>query len=267
MNRHSPKYVSLSHSIKSDILSGVYKTGDYLPPEGDLMKLFNASRTTVRRAIAILKSENLVDVRQGRGTEVLSSGGIQTPFNLQSSYQLTNLSIANKYLVAGEPEITTQHAVIDQMLAEKKVANALGIGVGTEVYRLQHVKLVKNVIYTYVTSYIPCTVLPGLEQYNGKILHFYNFMKETYGVPIVRVEDAVSAIRCGFLEGKLLNVSPGSPLLFIRRIAFGETSPIEYAEKLIRPDLYELVVLMNRPTQDEFNEDVVQAIPEIGTLA
>jgi len=52
------------------ILEDELKTGQKLPPEREIAKLFNVSRTVVREAIHTLAAKHLVEVRSGSGTFV-----------------------------------------------------------------------------------------------------------------------------------------------------------------------------------------------------
>ena len=48
-----------------------YVPGDRLPTEADLSKLLGVGRNTVREAVRVLASRNIVSVRQGSGEYVL----------------------------------------------------------------------------------------------------------------------------------------------------------------------------------------------------
>lgn len=56
--------------LKEGIISGEYKSGDQLPPEGALCELFSVSRITVREALKKLNMMGLVEIKQGKGTFV-----------------------------------------------------------------------------------------------------------------------------------------------------------------------------------------------------
>ncbi len=64
------KYQDVYCQLKADIYTK-YPLGSFLPPELELMQIYNTSRTTIRRAVSILRDEHILDVRQGRGTQVL----------------------------------------------------------------------------------------------------------------------------------------------------------------------------------------------------
>lgn len=56
--------------LKGRIISGEYKSGDQLPPEGALCALFGVSRITVREALKKMNMMGLVEIKQGKGTFV-----------------------------------------------------------------------------------------------------------------------------------------------------------------------------------------------------
>ena len=66
------KYSEIANLIKEEIKNGVYAKGAKLPTEYELVERFNASRQTVRQAIASLKNEGIVYQVQGSGTYVNS---------------------------------------------------------------------------------------------------------------------------------------------------------------------------------------------------
>lgn len=62
----------LAASLREDILSGAYQLGAKLPSEAALTESHEVSRTVVREAIASLRSDGLVEARQGAGVFVIS---------------------------------------------------------------------------------------------------------------------------------------------------------------------------------------------------
>ncbi len=61
----------ISGALRRAIAEGEYATGDRLPSEAMLTRRFGVSRTVVREAIAALRSERMVEARQGAGVFVL----------------------------------------------------------------------------------------------------------------------------------------------------------------------------------------------------
>lgn len=67
------------NQIQEKISTGIISPGDKLPPEPELMQLFNVGRSTIREAIRVLVHAGLLEKRQGFGTFLKSSPIIQEP--------------------------------------------------------------------------------------------------------------------------------------------------------------------------------------------
>lgn len=65
-----PKYKRIYQELRTVLADGTYSQGSKLPSETDLAGRFNASRPTIRRALAQLESEGFIQRRMGSGTIV-----------------------------------------------------------------------------------------------------------------------------------------------------------------------------------------------------
>ena len=66
-NSDKPIYQQIADSFKTDILSGKYDQGDYLPSIRGLAKDLRISVITTMKAYEILEKEGLVTAAQGKG--------------------------------------------------------------------------------------------------------------------------------------------------------------------------------------------------------
>jgi len=64
--------MQVGESLRRAIASGKYGPGDRLPSEVELTEAHGVSRTVVREAVAALRSDGLVEVRQGAGIFVIA---------------------------------------------------------------------------------------------------------------------------------------------------------------------------------------------------
>lgn len=78
----------VAESIIQAIHSGFYKMGDQMPNEMQLAEELKVSRATLREAIKILVSQNILEVRRGIGTFVSQSPGFSTK---NRSFEMMNL--------------------------------------------------------------------------------------------------------------------------------------------------------------------------------
>jgi len=71
----------VTDALRSQIAKGRYHPGDRLPSEARLTQEFGVSRTVVREAIAALRSDGLVEPRQGAGVFLLEqAASARRPF-------------------------------------------------------------------------------------------------------------------------------------------------------------------------------------------
>lgn len=65
-----PKYHRVANALRRQIQEGDLAPGDRIPAETDLSARFKVSLPTIRQAVGVLRSEGLVEARQGIGTFV-----------------------------------------------------------------------------------------------------------------------------------------------------------------------------------------------------
>ncbi|MEY9890555.1 GntR family transcriptional regulator [Catenulispora sp. MAP5-51] len=70
--RNDALYKQVTDAIRDDITQGVYKPGEALPSEARMLEQYGVSRTTLRQALVILRTEGLIEVQHGRGAFVRS---------------------------------------------------------------------------------------------------------------------------------------------------------------------------------------------------
>ena len=78
----------IASKIKRSIIEQNLSPGTKLPNETSLLELYGVSRPTLREAVKILITENIIEIRRGKGTFVTNNLGIgQDPLGLEFSNQ------------------------------------------------------------------------------------------------------------------------------------------------------------------------------------
>ena len=77
----SPLFRRISSNLAEAISRGDYPVGGQLPPEFTLMRMFGASRFTIREALAELRARGLIASRRGVGTVVLRTAPQEAAFS------------------------------------------------------------------------------------------------------------------------------------------------------------------------------------------
>lgn len=65
---YEPAYVQMANILRRQISDGVFRPGDLLPSEAQLVRMYGISPMTVRRSINLLAEEDVVSTERGRGT-------------------------------------------------------------------------------------------------------------------------------------------------------------------------------------------------------
>ena len=112
----SPEEKSLPQKISEDIISFILEEklqpGDKLPNETVLSEHLNAGRSSIREAMKLLASRNIVTIRQGSGTYIASSPGmVEDPLGftfIGNKQKLINDLLEIRFLL--EPSIAAMAA-------------------------------------------------------------------------------------------------------------------------------------------------------------
>jgi len=240
------KYLDVYENLKADLYQK-YPVGTFLPTEQELMKIYGASRTTIRHAIAMMQEEHLLDVRQGRGTQVLLRYSFKESHQFPMFHNVTDIT---ELLTVDDGQPYQVHGcIIDSIPAPEDVAEQLQVPVGTMIYRLERILHTSGIPFAFFKNYFRCELVPGLEKYSGNeeaLRNVYQLFEQEYGIYFGTGKETISARLSSFFDSKLLNMKPGMPMLFLQRTAYTSShETMEYCERLIRPDMIRFVVSMN----------------------
>lgn len=229
-----PLYQQIRIELFGMIQSEKIKQADTLPAENDLAQAYQVSRQTIRQALGLLASENLVERTPGRGTTVCS-GRNRLHFFLDQSFgqQIIELGLKPHSEVLRIKVITIDGMAPNSLLT-KRGARAL------ELIRLRYGDdFPIGVQYTTVITEL-CPDLHTHDFNNGSL---YDILINHYKLPIARIDHAVSAIQSDEWHTNLLKVPDHGPLLHVKTTAYLENNePIEASTSYYRADRYEFSI-------------------------
>lgn len=230
-----PAYMVVHDILKNEIQNGTYLVGALLPTETELERIYQVSRTTVRRATELLEKEGLVEIKQGRGTMVLDS---------RTHQDLNRVTSVSESLRRKGYVISTKSMYIDKVPATEKLAKELQVPQGSVLARIQRIQLADGKPIVIMKNYISYILVPDIEQYTSKFSALYQFLEEQYHLEIDGAKDKIYAKASDFTEAEILNVDPGTALLCIHRICYRKDKPVCVDQVSILGDRYELEISM-----------------------
>ncbi len=228
-----PRYLRVYSSIKNQIENGDYKVGDFLPPEPELQKLFNVSRTTVRKAVEMLAGESFVSIKQGKGTEILDYKATQK-LQYVTSFSET---LREKGLSVYSKDIT-----VDLVPAPRTIADNLKIEPESALVRIHRLTFANDKPIALMTNYLLPELVPDIEKRFGGMKSLYAFLETEYNINIEAATDFISASAATVEEADRLQIAVDSPLLIVRRITYSGNRAIEVALLHIVAEKYEYCV-------------------------
>jgi GntR family transcriptional regulator len=231
--RTIPRYQWVYNALKNRIEMEDFKVGDFLPPEPELQRMFNVSRTTVRRAVELLAQHGFLYIRQGRGTQIL---------DFKATQKLGFVTSFSETLREQGFTVTQADILVQTAPASRRTADALGVEPATPLARIDRVTLANGSPIALMTNWLLPEVVPDIVRRIAGMDSLYSFLESAYGLVIEAATDFISARQALPEEAARLAIPAGSPLLVVRRISHCGGRPIEEALLLVVADRYEYCV-------------------------
>ena len=225
-------YRQLYTILRREIMHGVWKPGERMPSEAELIATYGVSRITVRQAFDLLVNDGLVYRRRGSGTYVtvpLIEHGLNRIISFSEDMQRRGL------------HPTTEVIASCQEPASEDIAARLDIEPGAELAVLERLRLADGEPMSLERSHLIHHQCHGVLDNDFSRATLHEVLREQYGIRLTRANQAVRAIAADKLLAARLHVHPGTPLFYIERVSFRQAGiPIEYLQVYHRGDRYVL---------------------------
>ncbi len=228
-----PLYYKVYKDIKQKILDGVYKPGDRIPPESELVLSYNVSRLTIRRALEELRSEGFITRAKGKGTFITGK---------KEEEQMNVLKgFTDK---AKEEGFSVRSTVLENRLVEipTELTSVFGLEPGTMVILLKRVRFMNEEPVAIESAYLNTSVdvrLLNLLKKDMSKESLYEFLRNDLKIPLLRAFEELEVTQISGSDAKLLSVTPGSCALLRKRYTYTTNNRcVEYVRSIYRGDRY-----------------------------
>lgn len=235
-----PKYHRVYLRLKERLREGDFADG--LPGELALMKQFDVSRVTVRKALELLSQEGLVVRQPGRRTRLAGEACPPAP---GAGAQGRRTSLLDNLVNAA---LGTRIKVLDVEVAAAApaVARALSLADGALVQKAVRVRSNRQGPLSHITTYVPATLASHFGRRELGSTPLLVLLEKT-GLQLGRAQQFISARLADADIAQALQVPVGSALLAVRRLVFDANErPIQWLHGLYRPDRYEYEIQLSR---------------------
>ncbi|MBE7554959.1 MAG: GntR family transcriptional regulator [Anaerolineales bacterium] len=227
-----PFYHQLYEILRQNIVRGEWQPDDMLPSEIELMERYNVSRITVRQALDELVNEGLIYRQRGRGTFVAHptvDQALTRIISFTEDMRQRGFTPGTEVLFSGlEPALP-------------EVAEKLQLDPGTELVRLDRLRLADNEPMSIEESHLVHRYCPGILQHDYAANPLREVLEQHYGIRLVRAKQIIRAIAAPRKIADKLSIPANTPLLYIERISYSpQNIPIEFLRLYHRGDRYVL---------------------------
>jgi len=223
----SPLYHQLMQRIGEDIERGTYPVGSKIPPEHELEALYKVSRVTVRRALAELTSEGLLERKQGKGTFVSTpriSQDLKSIHSFHDACKQNGFQCGTRvvHVIETESDETDQQELNVQkgarVLETLRIRTADGVPVVLEKNHF-------SMAYSYLEN----------ENLGGSL---YNILRD-YGIEPKQASHDISMTFATESQAKMLEIETGAPLMRLHEVVYDQKGrPLHNSLQLIRGDRF-----------------------------
>ena len=228
-----PLHIQLSEFLKGEILQGTIK--EKIPPERDLMEKYSVSRSTVRRSIAALISDGILESRRGSGTYI---------YNRPVEEWLGNLATYNKTIdeLGMKPGAKLLSHGVDVSSPELKDRTQMD-----KVYSINRLRLADDIPIAIETQYYPLDIGLKLSKFNLEEIVLYEIIESSLGIKLCEADQVISSAMPTKEEAELLKIPESESVLVIERSTCDfDGNLVEYLRGVFRSDMYAFRIKLSR---------------------
>ena len=231
------KYQMIYQDLLDKIKQRVIQPNTYLPSENELMKQYDASRDTVRKALNLLLQNGYIQKNKGKGSLVLDMDRIAFPVSGVTSFKELQKTLH------GDVE------TIVNMFLEEDVQNDLKDDLYMEKGKIYHVERIRKIDGEKVildTDYLNGEIVKGLKIEHAKN-SLYEYIEKELGLKVSFARKEITVVKATQREKQLLDMLDYDLLVCVKSYTYLEDATLfQYTISKHRPDKFRFVDFARR---------------------
>jgi GntR family transcriptional regulator len=213
-----PLYYQVAKVLQARIFTGVYPPGSQIATEEELAKTFAVSRITVRKAIALLHEQGLIERRRPRGTFVAQ--------HVKAAAVAQLHGFLEDLVLLGDIGRTLS-CEIEHVPADAAVAARLGVPPGSPVTRISRVRSTGGSgTDAWIVNHVPGDVGRALDPHRLQTESLVQLLNETPGIRLADGFETLRACSADEETATRLSLPPGAPVLQLDRLLQTDTGRV-----------------------------------------
>jgi len=237
-----PLYLQVERRIEDLLLRGLYKAGDRIPPEAELVNSLGVSRVTVRAGVARLVERGVLERRQGSGTFL-----VRPPEGTRLAAGLERLETYTVHAGRLGLKLDSSGLLIEASGATVDEAAALEVGEGTPLARVSRVLLIEGDPAAWMVDVVPESII-GVREVREKFRPDAMLLDllVSEGVPVGYSQMSIAAVMVGpddEIGEKLGLKSYSAALSLIQTMYLTSGQPAQWSRDVFLPGELDLHVV------------------------
>jgi GntR family transcriptional regulator len=233
-----PLYFQVMAAIRENILAGDWAPGSQIPGELGLAQRLGVSVITVRQALGQLTQEGFIRREKAKGTFVNWKGPARQSANLEvEADDLVTLDRANT---------SFKLIAVANVSPSNEIQQAFTIGKDDKVTRIERIRLSQGHPLAYVVSYVPHRIGSRIAKKQMGKAPLPVIVETVSALKITEVKHAVAARLADEQVSRYLEISAGSPVLFVQRDYLHRKQTIMISSGTYRSDLFSYRLTLKR---------------------
>ncbi|WP_047243462.1 trehalose operon repressor [Chromobacterium subtsugae] len=224
------KYHQIYSEIIADIDNQRFAQGDKIPSESELMRSYEASRGTVRKAVDLLQERGYVQKIHGKGVFVLKPGNIEFQLSGIVSFQEMNERMGRQ---VASTVVELAPAQVNSVLHK-----TMRLAEGTPLTRIKRVRNIDGENVILDINHFVAELVPGLsrEVAAGSI---YRYIEQQLGLTISYAQRTIEAQPCNDDDRRYLDLNGMDHVIVVKNLThLYDGRLFEYTESRHRLDKF-----------------------------
>ncbi len=239
---NSNKYRMIYQELSGKIISGEYQQHDQLPSENLLVKQYQVSRETVRKALSLLQTNGFIQKLKGKGSVVIYNESMNFPVSQLISFEEIKESLNMDYVTHVES--------FDKVHASDypAVMTALKISGNTELFKVVRTRRKGETVNIIDTDYFLVELMPTLTKEIAE-QSIYSYIENQLGLVISFSNKAITFEPMTTAELELFNGASPPYAATVRSIVhLSNAVAFQYNISKHRASEFKFVDFSRRPT-------------------
>ena len=231
------KYHTIYLNLLNQIEEKKVKAGELLPSENELMKLYDASRDTIRKSLNLLAQNGYITKAKGKGSVVLDNSRFSFPVS-----GVTSFKEMAETMQGSIETIVSQFEIVE---ADKDLKWELMIQEGN-VYLIERIRVIDQERIIRDIDHLNAQIIPNLTIAHAQD-SLYDYIEHVLGLKISFAKKEITVQMATKKDYETLDMKQYTMVVSVKSFTYLEDATLfQYTESRHRPDKFQFIDFAKR---------------------